>query len=578
MHHDNAVAVAQRVLHIVRDHHGSQALFSDDALGQRQHVLGGSGIKRRGMLIQQQQVRTGQRCHQQSQRLTLAARKQTNTGAQAVFKAQTQRLEQPSVFIAVLAADGRSQRAGLAALHGDGHVLLNGHACCSAHHRILEHAADVAGALVLGQGVHMNAADIDHACFRLMDAGNHVQQSGLARAVAADNRNKVAGIQRQLHAVQRGLLVDRADVEGLLNSVYAQRTVFGRLSGEYRLFLDLFHILRRCFLRSHRLDGLLPAKAHRQRIELLGQYRQRKRNGNDDRGEQLEVLCRPVSLQNDALDNTVDDGTGGNRHQLAQQRALTEQHIADDDRSQTEHDTAGTHVQRCHFVVLRDQRAGHGDQTVGQHQAGELGGVSVDAQRAAHMLVIAGGADNDALFRAEEPPQRQNHQHNSYSAVHQNDALLVQTKGRNNAENCGIYLASLGNLHREGQIRLAHDVQINRVQADLRQNGRQQARNLQLGIHQTSHRAGSHARGKCHNRRREGIPSGDNQLSCHSAAQRKASINRQISKIQQAVGQKNAEGHYGPEKAQRNGAGHRLPQTRDKRHCSIPLSSIIIFP
>ena len=39
MHHDGAVAVLQRVFHVMRHHHGRQMVFRNDFLRQRQHVF-----------------------------------------------------------------------------------------------------------------------------------------------------------------------------------------------------------------------------------------------------------------------------------------------------------------------------------------------------------------------------------------------------------------------------------------------------------------------------------------------------------------------------------------------------------
>ena len=104
----------------------------------------------------------------------------------------------------------------LAAAGGEGEVLFDPHRGGGAHHRVLEHAADECRALVLGQVRDVGAVDDDLAGVDKERAGGGVEHRGLARAVAADDGDEVAVVQRQTQAVQRGFGVDGAGVKGLI--------------------------------------------------------------------------------------------------------------------------------------------------------------------------------------------------------------------------------------------------------------------------------------------------------------------------------------------------------------------------
>ena len=54
IHHNEAVAVGDGVLHIVGDHQGGETALLDEAIGKRQYLGGGFGVKGGGVLVQQQ--------------------------------------------------------------------------------------------------------------------------------------------------------------------------------------------------------------------------------------------------------------------------------------------------------------------------------------------------------------------------------------------------------------------------------------------------------------------------------------------------------------------------------------------
>lgn len=68
-------------------------------------------IKRRRMLIQQQQARLLKRSHQQRQGLTLTARQRSGFGGQTILQPQPQLGQLAAVLLAFRPPDARHQRA-----------------------------------------------------------------------------------------------------------------------------------------------------------------------------------------------------------------------------------------------------------------------------------------------------------------------------------------------------------------------------------------------------------------------------------------------------------------------------------
>ena len=97
-------------------------------------------------------------------------------------------------------------------------VLGDGHGRGRAAERILEDTADERGALGLGPGRHVHIVDHDGPLGRPVDAGDDVEEGRLARAVAADERHKLAGRQREFDAAQRVDFVDFAGVKDLMQT------------------------------------------------------------------------------------------------------------------------------------------------------------------------------------------------------------------------------------------------------------------------------------------------------------------------------------------------------------------------
>ena len=78
IHHDGAVAELQCGLHIVRNHHAREVVFLHGVFRDLEHLLGGGGVKRGGVLVEQKELRRVICGHHKRERLALAAGKQTH--------------------------------------------------------------------------------------------------------------------------------------------------------------------------------------------------------------------------------------------------------------------------------------------------------------------------------------------------------------------------------------------------------------------------------------------------------------------------------------------------------------------
>ena len=217
VHHDQTVAQTDGVVHVVRDHERGQVVLVDDFLGQVEHLRGRLGVEGRSVLVEQQQARPGERGHQQGECLALATREQADLGVETRVQTKVQALEQLNVLIFLGLGDAPRKAATLAATLGEGQVLGNLHVGSGTAHGVLKHAAQVLGALRLAQARDVGAVELDNARIERVHAGDHVEQRGLAGAVAADHGYKVAVIQGEVDAGERALLGDGALVKGLLD-------------------------------------------------------------------------------------------------------------------------------------------------------------------------------------------------------------------------------------------------------------------------------------------------------------------------------------------------------------------------
>ena len=217
VHHDQAVAKADRVVHVVGHHERGELTLADDLLRELEDLRSRLGVQRGGVLVEQQHARVGERCHEQGERLALTAGQQADLCLHARLQAKVEALEQLDVLGALVLGDAPAQAAALPAALGKGEVLLDLHVRGGAAHGILEHAAQVLGALGLGQARDVLAVQLDSARIERIHARDHIEQGGLASAVAADDSHEIAVGQGEINAGEGALLGDGAAVERLLH-------------------------------------------------------------------------------------------------------------------------------------------------------------------------------------------------------------------------------------------------------------------------------------------------------------------------------------------------------------------------
>ncbi|MPM38180.1 hypothetical protein SDC9_84807 [bioreactor metagenome] len=177
------------------------------------------------MLVQQQQLGTLQRGHQQGECLALSAGQEADLAGEPGLKAQIQGFEQLHIAAPLFGGDAPPQSPGLAPAQGEGEIFLNAHVGGGAQHGVLKHPADVFGPAMLRQAGNVHPVDGDGPGIHAVYSGHAVEQRGLACAVAADDGDEVPRLQVQSHTPQRRLFVDGARVEGFKNAIDMQHAM-----------------------------------------------------------------------------------------------------------------------------------------------------------------------------------------------------------------------------------------------------------------------------------------------------------------------------------------------------------------
>ena len=200
-HHDQTIAMCNSVLHVVSDHQCRKVIAVYDHICNLQNFGSCFRIKSCGMFIQKQKLWFLKRCHQKSKSLSLTTREKPYFRSQSVFQTKTKNFQELFVFFALCFSDSGAEKTGFSAAFCKCKVFFDPHRGGGAHHRVLEHAADECRALVLGQVRDVGAVDDDLAGVDKERAGGGVEHRGLARAVAADNRDKVTFVQLQVQTI-----------------------------------------------------------------------------------------------------------------------------------------------------------------------------------------------------------------------------------------------------------------------------------------------------------------------------------------------------------------------------------------
>ena len=231
---------------------------------------------------------------------------------------------------------------------------------------------------------------------------------------------------------------------------------------------------------------------------------------------------------------------------------LAEDHLTDDDGSQTDNDSATAHVDVAGALILGQQRAGERHKTVREHQAQHDIGVGVDALRARHVGVCAGCAQGAAALRAEEPVQKRDH---AECEKKQHWQRIFQTQVTHKAlrHHQRVFI------HADGLIGFAvHDAQVNGIERKLRQNAGQDRGNAAFGVEHPRDKACQHPTDKRAQQRQPRVHArADQHDSCRTAGGDGA-VDGQIRNVQNTEGDVHADGHQAPDEALSRRAGQRI--------------------
>ena len=133
---------------------------------------------------------------------------------EAAEVAEAETAEQLAVLLLFFFRHAPGKTAALAAAGGEGEVLFDPHRGGGAHHRVLEHAADILCALVVGQRGDVLAVEDDAPVIHRPDTGHSVEHGGFTGSVAADDRDEIAVFKMEVNAVERYALIYCAFIEG----------------------------------------------------------------------------------------------------------------------------------------------------------------------------------------------------------------------------------------------------------------------------------------------------------------------------------------------------------------------------
>ncbi len=184
----------------------------------RDHAVGLGRAQARHHLVEQQQLRLGGERARDLQPLAVGQRERRGALAALVVEVEpAQHLVRVRARIARVAA--MQQRA-------DDDIVLDRERRERPHD--LEGAADAAPADLVGrQAVDALAGESDRAAVGRVDAGDHVEQSGLAGAVRADHRE-----DRALRHLEADLVDREQAAEALADRLDRKQRAHGALSGE----------------------------------------------------------------------------------------------------------------------------------------------------------------------------------------------------------------------------------------------------------------------------------------------------------------------------------------------------------
>ena len=87
---NQTIPMTDGIFHVVGNHHSRQTMFFNNLIGQCKHRRRSLRVEGSRVLIQKQQIRFLQGCHQQGDRLTLSSGQKTDFSSQAFFQSKVQ--------------------------------------------------------------------------------------------------------------------------------------------------------------------------------------------------------------------------------------------------------------------------------------------------------------------------------------------------------------------------------------------------------------------------------------------------------------------------------------------------------
>ena len=286
-------------------------------------------------------------------------------------------------------------------------------------------------------------------------------------------------------------------------------------------------------------------------MDIVLHIRRGDGDGDDDGGDELEVLGRDVQPQRQRDDQAVDDAAEHDADDaLADPAAAAGKDLADDQTRQRDRDHAGAEVDVAELVVLTDQAAGERREGVGEAQADRDGDLGVDGGGADHVETVARRADGKSERRAEKPDehdrdhtqqQREQHQRAPLAAAGE---CLEQRKDR---------IAP-----RDGHVgRKAHDREVDRIQAGVRDDAGEDALHAEARLQKGGDEAREHTSSHGRRQRQKRMPR-DGEHRAHGAAERKAAVGREVCNVQDGKAD---------EQRQRDEAVNQADLKRGLQHC-----------
>lgn len=286
---------------------------------------------------------------------------------------------------------------------------------------------------------------------------------------------------------------------------------------------------------------MIPTSSHirAQLLHLALDERQSQRDCNDNSGEQLEVIRIHAQPEHESDHGTINDGAEHDTDQPVFETASAEEHFADDDRSEASDKDTGPHVDIGIAVGLTEQRAGDADKAIGNDQAKHDGDIGVDALRADHLWIVAGGADGSTKLGAEENVAEEPDDKRGQKADDQRRGNLTHVVFKKAVDRF---------FTQNGCGGAAHDAQVDRVQPDHREDPGEKRRDLELRVQKTSDSAGNASAKECKDDCQKRRTAAGDRHDGNGTAERISAFNRKIRDIQNAECDEKTDRQHGPQK------------------------------